>query len=182
MREQSLLLETWNNPQSIKHSVMLSWNPMAVWSTSLLLFFFFSTDRRNLFDLNTCHSVYKSYLQVNTLVSHLNTMQFLVHEINKSINYSIGRNKNPLPFYKSFYIFTKTEKQVTLTNQDRQLLSKSLPPQDSEGTHRDGSRSLISEAELLSINSLFPTTAWNNMHHLRLLLQVLVLGQLSGNL
>lgn len=52
-----------------------------------------------------------------------------------------------------------SEKQVTLTNQDRQLLSKSLPPQDSEGTHRDGSRSLISEAELLSINSLFPTTA-----------------------
>lgn len=110
MREQSLLLETWNNPQSIKHSVMLSWNPMAVWSTSLLLFFFFSTDRRNLFDLNTCHSVYKSYLRVNTLVSHLNTMQFLVHEINKSINYSIGRNKNPLPFYKSFYIFTIVRK------------------------------------------------------------------------
>lgn len=109
MREQSLLLETWNNPQSIKHSVMLSWNPMAVWSTSLLLFFFFHRQKKFIWPEYLSFSL-QVHLQVNTLVSHLNTMQFLVHEINKSINYSIGRNKNPLPFYKSFYIFTIVRK------------------------------------------------------------------------
>lgn len=182
MREQSLLLETWNNPQSIKHSVMLSWNPMAVWSTSLLLFFFFSqTEEIYLTWILVIQST--SPISKLTLWSPSQHMQFLVHEINKSINYSIGRNKNPLPFYKSFYIFTIVRKAGYIDQSGSTVrLSKSLPPQDSEGTHRDGSRSLISEAELLSINSLFPTTAWNNMHHLRLLLQVLVLGQLSGNL
>lgn len=109
MREQSLLLETWNNPQSIKHLVMLSWNPMAVWSTSLLLFFFFHRQKKFIWPEYLSFS-----LQVLSPSQHSGLpsqhMQFLVHEINKSINYSIGRNKNPLPFYKSFYIFTIVRK------------------------------------------------------------------------
>lgn len=148
MREQSLLSETWNNPRSIKHSVMLSWNPMAVWSTSLLLFFFF-TDRRNLFDLNTCHSVYKSYLQVNTLVSHLNTFycSFCFIKYRSQSIIPLGEIKILFRFI-NHSIFLLIVREAGYMDQSRSMLNSPnlFPPRDSEGTYRDGSGSLISEA------------------------------------